>query len=205
MLDQARIDAIHQKRMDALAAKHLHEFRLSSFNRRNLWVDLLAIGVPVLFLTVRYLMKGTPAASIVETISEVLAAILLLLAIAKMVFGWQSLAEKHSKLIGENISLASQAEQLLNNADTATPDGAQWFLMLADNLEKADREALGVVEDEDRKRAYREALKEYSPGSTQVCPECKASPWHYKPGSCQLCGNTPEAEQSKIEYKGDIL
>ena len=24
-----------------------------------------------------------------------------------------------------------------------------------------------------------------------ICPNCGASPWNYKSGSCQLCGNTP--------------
>jgi mobilome CxxCx(11)CxxC protein len=136
-------------------------------------------------------VKGTSLGSFIEPSWEMLAAILLVFAIVKVVWRWQDRAEKHNKLIGENISLSSQAEQLLNNAGSASPDSAQWFLILANNLEKTDREVLGIVKDEDRKRAYREALKEFSPGVTQVCPECKASPWHYKPGSCQLCGNTP--------------
>jgi mobilome CxxCx(11)CxxC protein len=197
MLDQARTNAIYQRRMDALATKHLHEYRCSSLNKLNLFVDLLAIGVPVLYLPVRYLAKGTSMGSLVESAWEILAGILLVLVIIKIIWRWQDKAAQHSKLIGENISLATQAEQLLNNASTTTVDSAQWFLVIADNLEKADMESFGRIKNKDRQCAYREALKEFSPGLTTACPECGASPWHYKPGSCQLCGNTPI--QDKLE------
>lgn len=192
MLDQARINAIQQTRMNALAAKHLHQYRISALNRLNFCVDSLAVGVPILYLPVRYLAKGTSVGFFVESAWELLAAVLLVSVIIKIIGKWQDLAAQHSKLIGENISLATQAEQLLNNVSATTADGAQWFLRLADNLEKADRESIGEIKAEDRQRAYREALKEFSPGITTPCPECGASPWHYQPGSCQLCGNTPE-------------
>lgn len=191
MLDEARINAIYQRRMDAIAAKHLHEYRISIYNLLNCFSDSFAIGVPVLYLPVRYLAKGTSTGPLIELLWEMLAGILLVLAVIKVIWKWQDRAAQHSKLIGENISLATQAEQLLNNASTTTIDSAQWFLVIADNLEKTDRESFGRIKEKDRQRAYREALKEFSPGKTITCPECGASPWHYKPGSCQLCGNTP--------------
>lgn len=200
MLKEETIKAIYQKRMDALATKHLHEYRLLYLSRLNLIVDFLAIGVPVLYFPIRYLAKGTPISIRTEVMWEILAAILLASAIAKIIWKWQDRAVQHSKLLGENITLASQAEHLLNNSNSSSSSSAQWFFLVADNLEKVDRESLGRIDDKDRKLAYREALKEFSPGSTTVCPECGASPWQYKPGSCQVCGNTPV----NIRQKGDM-
>lgn len=188
-------EIINQKKMDALAAKYLHAKRLASLSRLNVLVDYLTIGITVLYFPVRYLAKGTPNGSFVEHTWEFLAAILLAFTIFKIVYRWQERAEKHSKLIGENISLASQADYFLTNANNVTQENTHLFLLLADNVEKTDREILGTLKNEERKYAYREALKEIYPSSVEAkCPVCKQSPWQYKPGSCQLCGNTPASE-----------
>jgi mobilome CxxCx(11)CxxC protein len=185
-------NVIHQKRMDALSTKHLHEFRLASLSRKNLAVDLLAIGVPVLYFPIRYLAKGTIYGAYIEALWELLAGVLAFCVVLKMVYKWQERAVQHSKLRDENISLASQAERLLQKTKSNLADESNGFMLLADKLEKDDREAFGGrIEKKERQRAYREALKEFSPASTTPCPECGASPLHYKPGSCQLCGNTP--------------
>lgn len=190
-MDQKRFDIIRQRRMDALTTKYLHGRILALLNRRNLLVDILALGVPILYFPIRYLAKGYPIGSIVEIFWEIFAAILIFLAFLKIILRWQDQAERHSKLIGENISLASQADQLMLNYATASSDSVQWFITLADNLEKTDRELLGQPKTKDRQWAYREALKEFTPSSTEPCPECGATPWNFTPGSCQLCGNTP--------------
>jgi mobilome CxxCx(11)CxxC protein len=195
MLKRETINTVYQKRMDALATKHLHEYLLSSLSRLNLSVDFLAIGVPILYFPICYFAKGTLSGSWIEIIWELLASILLVLALAKTIWKWQDLAVQHSKLLGENITLASQAENILTNTNRTPVSSAQWFFFVADNLEKADREVLGRIRDKDKQLAYREALKEFNPGSTTVCQECGASPWKYTPGSCQVCGNTPVANR----------
>jgi hypothetical protein len=105
----------------------------------------------------------------------------------------------HSRLIGENISLVTHANYILSKLPSLDNDTAQWFFLFSDTIEKADRDLLGTppstggVQPSKRVRlqqnAYREALKEL--GHDVTCPICKASPWHYTPGSCQACGNTP--------------
>lgn len=200
MLKEEVVNTIYQKRIDALSAKHLHERRLALFTRWNLMVDFLAIAVPILYFPIRYLAKGTSNGIWAETGWEIFAAILLVAAVAKIIWKWQDRAVQHSKLLGENITLASQAEHLLHNSKTTSSDSADWFFFVADNLEHADREALGKIQVKEKQFAYREALKEFSPGSITFCPVCGASPWKYKPGSCQACGNTP----ANREQKGDI-
>lgn len=187
-----RIDSIQQRKMDALAAKYLHEQRLAHLNRLTLVVDFLAVAVPILYFPARYTTKGTTLSTVIEFSFEISAALLLVLTVYKVMSRWQEKADRHNRLVAENISLTGQADYLLNSTNSISQNDINWFLILADNCEKADREALGVVKDRERKHAYREALKEYSPNSTDTtCPKCGASPWDYKPGSCQLCGNTP--------------
>jgi mobilome CxxCx(11)CxxC protein len=191
MLNHKRMNLIRQKRMDALATKQLHGKYLSVLNRRNFLVDIFALGVPILYFPIRYAAKGLPIGTFVETFWEGLAAILIFLAVIKIVFRWQDKAIRHSKLSGENISIASHADQLLLNIDTTSLESFQWFIRLADDLEKEDRELIGQAKTPDKQWAYREALKEFTPSSTELCPECGANPWNFNPGTCQLCGNTP--------------
>jgi len=184
---------IRQKKLDALAAKYLHQKRLARLNGLNKFVDALAVIVPILYFSARYLAKGTNASEIVEPIWEVLGAILLASGALKLIYGWQEKAEQHSELIAENISLAGQADNLLSNIQNTSPDSIRWFLLLAEETDKKDAKALGIPKEKDRQAAYREALKEFSPQSAEtVCLQCGASPWNYTPGSCQLCGNTPK-------------
>jgi mobilome CxxCx(11)CxxC protein len=195
MLDSQITDTISQRKLDSLAAKHLHVKQLVKLSNRNRLVDFLAIAVPVVYFVFRFLAKGTRSGYYIELIWEILAALLLALTILKIVYKWQERAERHNKLLGENIALVGQADNLLSDRQTASPESARLFLVLAANSETADRELLGRPSEEDRKFAYREALKEFQSGRDTVCPQCKASPWNFVPGSCQLCGNTPNDRQ----------
>jgi hypothetical protein len=52
-------DAIKQKRIEYLAAKHLHIRLLGKLNRGRRLVDFLAIAVPLVYVPVRYLANST--------------------------------------------------------------------------------------------------------------------------------------------------
>lgn len=181
-----------QKKMDTLCAKHLHEIYLAPLRKWSYAIDALAIAVPGLLLTARLLTKGLACGNYVDVLAEVAAAVLLALAIIKIVYGWQDKIITHSRLRDENIALGTQADALIRKGPAATSDSVNMFLLLLDRSEQADRDACGVPREALKQRAYREALKEVDPGSTETnCPYCKASPWSYKAGSCQVCGNTP--------------
>lgn len=192
MIDAGTLANIQQKKLDSLAAKHLHVKRRTWLNRGSTLVDFLGLSVPTVYFAFRYLAKGTQYEYKVESAWEVLAALLLAATILKLVYRWQERAQEHSKLMGENISLVGQADNLLRQKDTSSPESARLFLVLAQMSETEDRNALGQLKDTDKIFAYREALKEFEPGNSSiVCPRCNSSPWQYTPGSCQLCGNTP--------------
>ena len=187
-----QLQVVSQRKMDALSGKHLHELCLSPLRKWNYAVDALAITVPILLLVARLLAKGAAWGIYVDDVAEGLAAVLLVLAALKIIYGWQDKAIKHSRLRDENISLATQADALIRKGDTASSDSVEMFLMLVDRSEQADREALGTVGDAVKQKAYREALKEVAPGSTAtVCPFCGASPWRFISGTCQVCGGAP--------------
>jgi mobilome CxxCx(11)CxxC protein len=188
MTDQATIDKILQRKFDCLCTKHLHVQRLEQLNKRNMWVDLLAIAVPFLYFVLRRYAMRTHYEALVEVIWEVLAASLTVLVMIKIVGRWQQRADIHNKLLGENIAVAGQADNLLLiGADQISPDSARLFFSMAERSEVSDREALGTPTQKDRQRAYLEGLKE----SESVCPKCGSSPWSFEPGSCQMCGNKP--------------
>lgn len=186
MIDEQTADAITQKKLEALCAKHLHIKNLAWLRKWNRAVDFAAIGVPGFYFVFRYLAKGREAGPYVETAWEILAASLVLLVLAKIVFHWEERAKRHSQLLGENVALVRQADNLLATRRTDLSENVQLFFALVEKTDLADNEALGRPAEEDRKFAYREGLKELK----GVCPHCKSSPWAFVPGACQVCGNT---------------
>ncbi|HMG72015.1 MAG TPA: mobilome CxxCx(11)CxxC protein [Pyrinomonadaceae bacterium] len=195
MIDEQTADAITQKKLEALCAKHLHIKRLAWLRRWNRAVDFAAIGVPGFYFVFRYLAKGREAGPYVETSWEILAASLVLLVLAKIVFHWEERAKRHSQLLGENIALVRQADNLLATRRTDLSEGVQLFFALVEKTDLADNEAFGIPAEKDSQFAYRQGLKELK----GVCQHCKSSPWDYKPGSCQVCGNTPADQRQKKE------
>jgi mobilome CxxCx(11)CxxC protein len=141
-------------------------------NKLNRLVDFFAIGVPLLYLPVRFLAKDTVVGFGVERTWEVLAGALLVLTFLKINQRWQERAEEHSRLLGENIAIAGQADNLLRDIEHVSGEAASLFFLLAQRSEAADRNALGEPSTAERQRAYREGLKE----AQWDCPKCTASP-----------------------------
>ena len=194
MLDSTTRARIEQERLNCLCAENLHTKALRTLDRKINFVDAAALIVPVLYFPARYWSKGTPYSRCIEIAWEFTAACLIALAIWKFVARWQEKFKNHGKLLGENIALKRQAVDLLND-DKAIPESAHSFLALAARSEREDRELLLTIKSEDKQDAYREALKELGDASI-TCPNCHSSPWKFKRGSCQMCGNIPAVEQT---------
>jgi mobilome CxxCx(11)CxxC protein len=199
MVPQTTVDAIRQKKLDSLAAKHLHSGERLRLNKWSQAVDVLALGVPIAYFAVRYLAKDTAYHHWVEIIWELLAASLLVLVVIKMVYRWQERSQQHSELLRENISLVTEAAGLLASSQP-TAESVTHFLRSADRSEHEDRELLGSVDAGQRQFAYREALKELEPGNSAiVCPICTKSPYSFESSvtfigwsRCPACGNILE-------------
>lgn len=164
MLNSEKINELRQRKMNCLVAKNLHKNRAESLHQLSVAADVLALAVPAAYLSVRYIFKQTSWMEPVEAIGELLAALLLVVTIVKLSYGWQERAEKHSKLIGENIGFIALIDHLLAHKDTLTDEDVNFFLLGADR-DDSDEEALGKVKDREMRNAYREALKEIDPGA----------------------------------------
>lgn len=189
MLNQETRERITQSRLSALMAVFLHKKRIWRFRRKGLWVEFLAIAVPVFYIVPRFLLKGRPEAERVEVVWELLAASLLVATILKTVYRWQDRETRHSVMSRQNEDMALEALEMLAREAIAGEVLAQFFKRVAD-INKEDRELfLDATQKEDQK-AYREALKQLHPGVTTLCSKCSADPWKFKKGACAACGGT---------------
>jgi mobilome CxxCx(11)CxxC protein len=135
-------------------------------------------------------------ASLVADIDVVLSVVLLALGVLKLVLRWDARIRGHENGIAASIRTANQARNLMTDA-SATEDGARWFLNGASEP-RAEDELIRDRSETERQTAYRLALREFEPNTTEAtCPVCEASVWDYKPGSCGACGNTPVKQRAK--------
>ena len=190
-LDQESRELLANYRMDALVAKHLHYARISRLRLASRLVDFLAIGVPTLYFALRFTMKETEYQGITETAWEFLAAVLAVLSVCKLVFRWDDYTARHAKLMADNNAVAMDAQRLIAAGDGVTREKYEHFVERAVGLENEDRDVLAKVGDADRRRAYREAFKDFDLQGKATCPACGASAYAFRPGTCQICGNTP--------------
>jgi mobilome CxxCx(11)CxxC protein len=190
MLNPDHIETIQQKRLDALLAIKLHRNQISNLQVRNQLVLGLSIIVPAFYLTPRLLAKGTPFGATVDFIGELLAALLLVLAILQLVCKWQDNEFKHRLMARQNRDIDYEAGRLLSSKsiDKIT---LEQFLKRVQDVDSDDADLLNNIKDTDRQKAYRDALKEFSPSKPTTCPKCGADPWNFFPGRCQVCGGTP--------------
>lgn len=187
---------VEQKKLDALSAKYLHQKKLDKINGPNIFVDWFVMAVTVFYFPIRYLAKGTEYSHCAEIGWEFSAAILFIVVLCKTYFKWQERINKHNKLILANMNLITQANEILNSSNI-NEELCRYFMNSANQLESEDIEALGKISKEDKKWSYREAIKAFSTNGNTICPICESSPWQYKKGNCQLCGNTPITQDKK--------
>ena len=115
MFNPDYIETIQQKRLDALVAINLHKHQISNLQAWNQLVLSLSIIVPAFYLTPRLLAKGTSFGVIVDFIGELLAAILLALAILQLVFKWQDNEFQHRLMARQNRDIDYEAGRLLSS------------------------------------------------------------------------------------------
>ena len=88
-----------------------------------------------------------------------------------------------------NIYIANECDNLSSLSDTEL----NWFYKYVSEMDTQDNDTFSKISDDERKETYRAALKEFAPGNfTITCPICNSSPWKFKKGGCQLCGNTQQ-------------
>lgn len=194
-LQPATMDRIWQAKMDALCARNVHTGRLNRLRKCILLKEGVALVLPIVFFTVVMISdQNATAQRTMRAVGIVLSSLLLILGIVKVLGQWEDKVRAHIKGVSENIVLKNEADTVLSDPGS-TEERAEYFLRLAETVEKPDSEVLANRSENERKRAYRDALKEIRPGDpSPTCPKCGANPWSFKKGSCGLCGNTPAKE-----------
>lgn len=192
MLSQGSITNLNQARFDALVAVYLHIECQKRLKNYLFWVDLGAFIISFIFILGQSVTSGNLRTSI-AWIGSILSGLALILVIVSWKLDWQNRLQRHSKLLGRNLQNANEIRQLLQIQETITDESVDILLRQLTDTDEDDIDLLAEVSDKERQKAYREALKRFIPSdSNSRCPLCKASPFKYKPGSCAVCGNTPE-------------
>lgn len=180
---------VEQIRTDALVAKSLYTKRLRVANAFKVAINVLIIITPILFIAAQYLTKGSAFAGFTDTAAFIGSVLLLCLAIYTLIINLDSKIQKYVIGIKNNVYVASEALKLINEA---SDEKLNWFYTYVAEMDTVDADILSGSTDKERQKAYRAALMQLNPGDNSVvCPICNASPFRYKKGSCQVCGNTP--------------
>ena len=198
MNNQEVINRIQKIKLNALSAIYLHEKRLGYFRWLNTLIEFLSIVVPVFYVAPRFLFKGTPYEQLVEIIWEILAVLLLSMAIAKIIFRWQDREMKHTVMARRNEDVRNEADKLLAQGKISSSVINQFVSRVTD-IDAEDRELFLTVTQKEDQEAYRYALKHLVPASTMLCENCGANPWDFKPGECAVCGDTPAKHKADIK------
>jgi mobilome CxxCx(11)CxxC protein len=133
---------------------------------------------------------------LIDNLGEILAAILLVLAILKLVHKWQDDEIKHSIMLRRNRDVVYEADRLLERQSTNL-EVVDQFLSRVKDVNDEDDALLpdNKIKQEDKQKAYRKALMEFSPTESTPCFVCGADPYRFTPGDCQTCGGTSQTRK----------
>lgn len=181
---------ILQIRTDALTAEYIYTKQIKKLEIWNIVINVLTFIVPLLFTAALYITKNTENETLVNNISVILGVLLLSITFLSFLFEINPKKEKYVIGRRSNIYIANEALKLLDKDDSAL----DWFYNYLVEIDSKDTENIGEIDKKLKQAAYRNSLERLIPGATDICCSvCNASPFIYKPGNCQTCGNTPRS------------
>jgi mobilome CxxCx(11)CxxC protein len=178
-----------QIRTDALVAEYIYTKKLGKLGYISTGINCLTIIVPIIFSAAILIAKGTEYENGLNIVSVMLSVALLSLSVLSLILKLDQ--KREDFLIGRrsNIYVSSEALKLLEKEDSEL----SWFYNYLAEMDSRDQENIGEVSEKLKQIAYRHSLKKLMPGrSDTACSICQASPFKFKAGSCQVCGNTPK-------------
>ena len=182
-------DRILQIRTDALVAEHIYSKKLNTLNTLANTISTLTIIIPIILSAIILTSQNSQYKNEINAASVLITAILLSLTIGSLIFKTDQKRENY--IIGRrsNIYIANESLRLLTEQDS----NLTWFYNYLVETDSKDLENVGYIDEDLKKEAYRNALKKLIPGRNDVtCAVCRASPFIYVKGSCQVCGNEPK-------------
>lgn len=183
---------IDQTKQNAISAKILHRKGKWKYELIYNIVLGLTVFVPLMFLIAHYVTKGTDYESIVNVISFVLSVVLIIISVFAMLIKVTDKIATYQMGIKNNLYIANECD----NASKLKDAELEWFFRYVTEIDNQDNITFSNISEDVRRETYRNALKEFAPGNYEItCPICHSSPWEFKKGSCQLCGNTPKQKE----------
>lgn len=183
---------IDQTKQNAISAKILHRRSKWKYELLNNVILSLTIIVPLIFLIAQYVSKGTSYEETMNVISFVLSVVLIIISVIHMLLKVNDKIATHKMGIKNNLYIANECDNVLKLEDAEL----EWFFRYVTEIDNQDNDTFSNVSEKVRRKTYRDALKEFAPGNYEItCPICHSSPWEYKKGNCQLCGNTPKQKE----------
>ncbi len=178
---------IQQTKLNAISAKNLHRKSKWKYEFINGLVLFLTIIVPLLFIVAQYVSKGKESEKMINIISFALSVTLIAVSIFSMIIKVGDKIATHKMGIKNNLYITNECD----NLSALGEEELKWFFRYVTEIDNQDNDTFSKVSNKTKRKTYREALKEFSPGDyTITCPVCNSSPWKFKKGDCQLCGNT---------------
>lgn len=179
-------DKLKQTKLNAISAKLLHRRNIAKYEFINNVILILTIVVPLIFIIAQYVTVGTEYQSLINILSFILSVSLISVSVLALIYRVNDKIFIHKNGLKNNIYIINECDSLIHSK----PDNLEWFFKYVAEMDNQDNDTFPKVNEKTRKKIYRDALKEFEPGNVLItCPVCKSSPWKYKPGDCQLCGN----------------
>ncbi|AWB79011.1 MULTISPECIES: mobilome CxxCx(11)CxxC protein [Stenotrophomonas] len=183
---ESREKKLLQIRMDALTAAFIYSRNLYWIAISSSSLVLGSILTPIFILLALSIPAGQAHREFFEVASQLSSAILLLWSVAALILKVEVKKEAFIAGRAANNFIASEVLKLL--ADPQQDLG--WFITYVSRQDTVDQDNLGGLSERLRKKAYRQSLKQLFPGDASVvCGVCGLSPYKFKRGDCQLCGN----------------
>lgn len=178
---------VQQTKLNAISAKILHRKKKNRYERLNKTFLGLTLIVPLFFIIAQFVTKSTEHETLMNSISFGLSIILMSISIWALILKVNDKITVHKMGIKNNIFVTNECDRIVD-----LPENEQeWFFRYVSEIDNSDADVFAGVSAKEKKETYREALKQIEPGNHTIkCPMCNSSPWNYKKGDCQLCGNT---------------
>lgn len=182
-------DRVIQVRTDALVAEYIYTNKLKKIGCMSTAIACLTILVPIVFSATILVARGGAYEERLNVASVMLSAVLLCLSVLSLILKLDQKRENFLIARRSNIYISSEALKVADKEDAEL----SWFYNYLTEMDSRDQDNLGEVPVDLKKKAYRYSLMKLFPGrSDTVCSVCRASPFKFEAGSCQVCGNTPE-------------
>ena len=182
-------ERVVQIRTDSLVAEYIYTVKLNYIKIITIVINVLTITVPIIVTSALLVTKGTNYENQLNILSIIISSLLLSLTILALIF--QVEQKKENYIIARRLNIFVSNESLKNIEEKDL--NLTWFYSYLVEIDSKDKENIGNVSKKLKQKAYRDSLEKLFPGKNDtVCSICLASPFKYKKGSCQVCGNTPK-------------